>query len=326
MHVFGAPIFSVILPRKLGPNTTKMVHSQHFGLPKLVVDLLEAQDLDRHVQLQWNIFRSGNFTELRLAWVPTHKNRQGRDKLCEPKRKTPSARRRDRRRRAKFLQQKQEASLNSQETSGVPVVPVRKAHASVQCDIYNPCQSKQRIQTRSMKKSNIETPRNDYVLPLQNCNLSPEKPDNSNIESSQYVQVSEQLHGDDGDETTDLSVSVPLCDVENINFAQDLESDYLEPESSNTLSGVSSPEPVSWSGACGTTKSSTPLNKVECDRQELMLSPHSHHTTNTSSLSQANSLKSKHKDSNAENVRKILQIVKEANDILRSVNSKDGPK
>ncbi len=93
----------MILPGNCGLSAIKMESTNHFGLPKLVVGLLSCQMDNNGIVMKWKIFNSGQYTELKLIWCPTHANKMGHSARISSHHKAPSAVRRDQDRKQQYV-------------------------------------------------------------------------------------------------------------------------------------------------------------------------------------------------------------------------------
>ena len=118
----------------------------HFGLPKLVVDLLTQQSADSGLDMKWKIFNSGKYTELKLIWCPKSVDHKAKYSTHKP----PSSLRRDRERKQAYMA-KMRNNVNARSSVSV-------SHVSTQCDIPVP---QTRMKTRSQSKQTVlaEMPR-----------------------------------------------------------------------------------------------------------------------------------------------------------------------
>ena len=148
-RLFFAARFSENLPGNFGTSVTKMDISDHFGLPKLVVDLLSQQSEDNGLNLKWKMYSSGNYTELKLIWCPKSMEQRAKYSISH---KPPSALKRDKERKQSYLA-KVRGNVNARNSSSVNV--------STQCDI-SVSQNKRitRSQTKQIVADCVENPRN----------------------------------------------------------------------------------------------------------------------------------------------------------------------
>ncbi len=143
-----------------------MDKTAHFGLPKLVVDLLSSQAEEKGVEMRWKIFNSGQFTELKLTWCPKQPEHRAMNRTHVHK--TPSAMRRDHVRKQQYRTKR----INTQQVahnhgnlnmSSKTCDRTTLTHASIQCNIVesgkqgNGCANQSHKEERKVPVRTIHT-------------------------------------------------------------------------------------------------------------------------------------------------------------------------
>ncbi len=100
---------------------------EHLGLPKIVVDLIQNENVNMNDNLRWKVVCNNNITQLTLTWdknspyIPVYhdqvSNRYGhgneRHRYNMYRRKSPSEIRRNQRRKIQFLQRRLQEGENT---------------------------------------------------------------------------------------------------------------------------------------------------------------------------------------------------------------------
>ncbi len=213
---------------------------QDYGLPSLVLDLLDQQAKQTGLQIDFNISKRGEVVRLNLVWTPAINSQQYNSaptcNVTKPnflkgyRKKNPSELERDRRRMDNFRSQKKESIVycstdQSVQTCAASTVDSDKNSDNSDCKTTG---MKTRQQTAKLRNDSVEMPRysrNDAGLSLFDeglCSI-----DNTHVESPISMISVTSMHSDEHSSPAPVVVS-DLEPGHNDLPAQDSDTDSSE--------------------------------------------------------------------------------------------------
>lgn len=159
------------------------MNSTDYGLPRIILDLLAGKHGDETLHMTWNIFNSGNHTELRLTWLPKHSHQSVSGIRPRHKHLPPSKIRRNNLRREKYFNEIKEKVQNNQTVS-------------TQCVSKTPVKSNHAVDNENMIPGSIELSRDRDTsissIPLQSSPVSIDTPSHmsSGLDESVFTETS----------------------------------------------------------------------------------------------------------------------------------------